>query len=171
MAFTKLVNLFALSSLAVLLCSTGVQPVTALSVDREVSFARRTHGHDSLAKRRRAVGRRSSGRCKARSPSESPAPESNSDVTSSASSPSSTPADNSDKPSNNSSDTPPAEDNNNNNNGGNDSGKNNSDNGGETTTSKPTPTPAPSGNSNGKKVGLAYTGGGDLASFVTKNTH
>lgn len=62
----KLLNLVALSSLAILACSFGPSPVTALSADSHGHVARHAfRGHDSVAKRKRANTKR----CKARTSS------------------------------------------------------------------------------------------------------
>jgi hypothetical protein len=49
MAFSKLLNLFALSSLAILACSFGPSPVNALSIDTH-NYVRRDHA--VIAKKR-----------------------------------------------------------------------------------------------------------------------
>lgn len=59
MAIAKLVNLFVLSSLAILVCSFGASPVSALTD----SHMMRARGHDSIAKHKRAS---STKRCKPR---------------------------------------------------------------------------------------------------------
>ncbi|KAI5120512.1 hypothetical protein M0805_000097 [Coniferiporia weirii] len=80
MAFGKLINLFALSSLAILVCNLGVSPVNALSNDHHGMLkVKRAHGHDGIAKRKRSTSQR----CKART---------STDVPTSTSSSSSTPA-------------------------------------------------------------------------------
>jgi len=66
---SKLLNLFALSSLAVLVCSFSASPVSALSLQSDHHLASR-HGHGALAKKKRATGagakkkRSSTKRCK-----------------------------------------------------------------------------------------------------------
>lgn len=70
MAAIKFLNLFALSSLALLACSFGATPVAALSVEgihaRDVS----AHGHDAIARRKRTETTTVDGkRCKVRSTS------------------------------------------------------------------------------------------------------
>ncbi|KAH8113377.1 glycosyl hydrolase catalytic core-domain-containing protein [Phellopilus nigrolimitatus] len=65
MAFGKLINLFALSSLAVLVCTLGASPVSALSNGHHMAKVKRAHGHDVVAKHKR--DNTSSQRCKARS--------------------------------------------------------------------------------------------------------
>ncbi|KAG5637051.1 hypothetical protein H0H81_005963 [Sphagnurus paluster] len=62
MAVTKLLNLLAVSSLAILACSYGATPVSALSIDNHHLARSPAHGHAALAKKRRA----SSKRCKPR---------------------------------------------------------------------------------------------------------
>lgn len=66
MSVSKLFNLFALSSLAVLVCSFGATPVTALSTgDNHLHRVVRSHG--AIAKAKRNVKRSSTGkRCKSR---------------------------------------------------------------------------------------------------------
>lgn len=77
MAAIKFLNLFALSSLALLACSFGATPVNALSVEgihaRDVS----AHGHAAIAKRnakRDSTSTVNGKRCKVRSSSAAPAP-------------------------------------------------------------------------------------------------
>ena len=65
MAVGKLVNFFALSSLAVLVCNLGVTPVTALSA-HGAHMHRRDLTHGAVAKRSRGK-RDNSKRCKTRS--------------------------------------------------------------------------------------------------------
>ncbi|THH09059.1 hypothetical protein EW145_g2277 [Phellinidium pouzarii] len=105
MGFSKLVNLFALSSLAIIVSNLGIAPVNALSLDSHGMLnAKRTHGHDFVAKRKRGSP---SSRCKTRpastassSSTESPAPSSSSAWTPPpSSSSSSTPAPSSSSPS------------------------------------------------------------------------
>ncbi|KAG6833748.1 hypothetical protein H0H87_001180 [Tephrocybe sp. NHM501043] len=64
MAVTKLINLIALSSIAILACSYGATPVSALSVDTH-HLAARSPSHALLAKKKRSTN---SKRCKARPP-------------------------------------------------------------------------------------------------------
>ncbi|KAL5527278.1 hypothetical protein ACEPAG_6069 [Sanghuangporus baumii] len=69
MAFGKLFNLFALSSLAVLVCNLQASPVTALAHDgHHMVKVKRAHGHDMVLKRKRD----SSQRCKQRSSTSAP---------------------------------------------------------------------------------------------------
>jgi hypothetical protein len=69
MAATKLLNLIAVSTLAILAASFGATPVTAVSVD--TAHIGRSHAHVALAKKRRS---NNSKRCKPRPPpSSSPA--------------------------------------------------------------------------------------------------
>ncbi|OCB84466.1 hypothetical protein A7U60_g8452 [Sanghuangporus baumii] len=81
MAFGKLFNLFALSSLAVLVCNLQASPVTALAHDgHHMVKVKRAHGHDAVLKHKRD----SSQRCKQRpssSATQTPATTSTSDVT------------------------------------------------------------------------------------------
>jgi hypothetical protein len=59
---SKLLNLLSLTSLAIMACSFGAEPVTALSSGHQVRDGLR--GHDALAKRKRSTN---SKRCKVRS--------------------------------------------------------------------------------------------------------
>ena len=81
MALGKLFNLFALSSLAVLVCNLQASPVAALAHDgHHMAKVRRAHGHDAVLKRKRD----SSKRCKPRpssTPVETPAPSSSPEPT------------------------------------------------------------------------------------------
>ncbi|KAF5388205.1 hypothetical protein D9615_000226 [Tricholomella constricta] len=70
MAVTKLLNLLAVSSLAILACSYGATPVSALSVDTHQFPRSPIRGHAILAKKKRAANGK---RCKPR-PSSAPAP-------------------------------------------------------------------------------------------------
>ncbi|KAL5508363.1 hypothetical protein ACEPAH_5982 [Sanghuangporus vaninii] len=71
MAVGKLFNLFALSSLAVLVCNLQASPVTALAHDgHHLVKVKRAHGHDVVLKRKRDS---SSQRCKQRPSSSSAA--------------------------------------------------------------------------------------------------
>lgn len=63
MAATKLLNLIALSSLAILACSFGASPVNALSVDSQHHARSPVRGHAILAKKKRASTAK---RCKPR---------------------------------------------------------------------------------------------------------
>jgi hypothetical protein len=63
MATAKLLNLIAVSTLAILAASFGATPVTAVSVDT-THLGARSHAHAALAKKRRGNG---SKRCKPRS--------------------------------------------------------------------------------------------------------
>ncbi|GLB33625.1 putative expressed protein [Lyophyllum shimeji] len=63
MAVTKLLNLLALSSLAIIASSFGATPVNALTVDTHHLAHAPVHGHAALAKKRRAAGGK---RCKPR---------------------------------------------------------------------------------------------------------
>ena len=68
MAFSKLFNLVALSSLAVLVCSFSASPANALAADgHHMLKVKRTHAHDAVAKRKRQSGQR----CKPRPTSSS----------------------------------------------------------------------------------------------------
>jgi len=67
MSSAKLLNLIAVSTLAILACSFGASPVTALSVDT-THLAARGHGHAALAKKRRGNNAK---RCKPRPASSS----------------------------------------------------------------------------------------------------
>ncbi|KAG6911674.1 hypothetical protein DXG01_007924 [Tephrocybe rancida] len=64
MAVSKLLNLIALSSLAIIACSYGAAPVAALSLDNH-HLAARSPSHAILAKKKRSTV---SKRCKARPP-------------------------------------------------------------------------------------------------------
>ncbi|KAF8076205.1 glycosyl hydrolase catalytic core-domain-containing protein [Lyophyllum atratum] len=55
MAVTKLLNLLAVSSLAILACSYGATPVTALTVDTHHVGRSPAHAHAGLAKKKRAA--------------------------------------------------------------------------------------------------------------------
>lgn len=69
MALAKLLNLFAVSTLAVLVCNLGVSPVNALSADgHRMHKVRHAHGHDVAMKRKRGDGQR----CKQRSAAPAP---------------------------------------------------------------------------------------------------
>jgi hypothetical protein len=68
MAATKLLNLLALSSLAILACSFGQTQVNALSSGSHVVARHAFRGHNSVAKRKRG----SSKRCKSRPTSSAP---------------------------------------------------------------------------------------------------
>ncbi|KLO12831.1 hypothetical protein SCHPADRAFT_874924 [Schizopora paradoxa] len=141
MAFSKILNLFAISSLAVLVCSFNAAPVNALSVERDLGFmGKRAHGHDSVAKRKRTSSKRSTGRCKAKSTSSSAA----------ASTPTSSPAGNSQKASPTSSQQ-----------------KAKSTSAAPAASTQKTTSSFSSG---GKKVGLAYTSPGNINAFITDNT-
>eukprot|EP00753_Platysulcus_tardus_P017719 PLAT6468.1.p1 GENE.PLAT6468.1~~PLAT6468.1.p1 ORF type:complete len:401 (+),score=-6.10 PLAT6468.1:124-1203(+) len=97
MAAIKLLNLLAISSLAILACSFGATPANALATDRHHIARSAAHGHDGLARRKRDNA--ASKRCKARpSSSAAPAPSSSSDP---APSSSQAPAPTSDAPANN----------------------------------------------------------------------
>lgn len=63
MAPFNLPNLLAIASLAVLACSYGATPVTALSLDPHANNRQFAHGHSALAKKRRSG---LSKRCKTR---------------------------------------------------------------------------------------------------------
>ncbi|KAF5393824.1 hypothetical protein D9757_000190 [Collybiopsis confluens] len=77
----KLLNLLALSSLAIMACSFGAQPVNALSATSPHSARDALRGHDSLAKRKRAANDKAK-RCKARPvPSASDSASSSADAT------------------------------------------------------------------------------------------
>lgn len=65
MAVGKLLNIFALSSLAVLVCNLGVTPVSALSA-HGAHLQKREHAHGAIAKRSRGK-RDNTQRCKTRS--------------------------------------------------------------------------------------------------------
>jgi len=72
MAALKLINLFALSSLAVLLCSFGATPTNALSLEVH-NVVRHIHpAHDGLAKRSRPAKRAPT--CKSKHPPTIPSP-------------------------------------------------------------------------------------------------
>ncbi|TRM68284.1 glycosyl hydrolase catalytic core-domain-containing protein [Schizophyllum amplum] len=55
MSAAKLLNLLALSSLAVLLCSQGVVPANALSAEHNVGARHAFGGHDQIVKKRRSA--------------------------------------------------------------------------------------------------------------------
>jgi hypothetical protein len=92
----KILNLVALSALAILSCSFAVSPVNALSLDTSPNYARQLGHHQVIAKKKRADTRR----CKPR-PSSSVAP---SAAKKSASSPPAAPSPTTTKPAS----TPPA---------------------------------------------------------------
>lgn len=149
MAFSKILNLFAISSLAVLVCSFNAVPVNALSVERELGFmGKRAHGHDGVAKRKRTSTKRGTGRCKPKSSSSSVAAAS----------------------------TPAPSQNSGNNGSGNGSPSNDNQSSSKpksTQAAAPSPPPKTSSSfqgSGGKKVGLAYTSPGDINAFITDNT-
>jgi len=142
MALTKILNLFAISSLAILIASFNASPANALSLERDLGYmGKRSHGHDGLAKRKRTSSKRATGRCKPK-PSTTPAsapttvappPDSQTPT------PEATP-DNSPAPS------PKA-------------------------TPAPAPqTPSSFQGSGGKKAGLAYTSPGNINAFITEHT-
>lgn len=142
MAFSKILNLFAISSLAVLVCSFNASPVNALSVERDLGFmGKRAHGHDNVAKRKRTPNnKRQSGRCKAKTSTASAAASTTAApaaTTQKAAAPSSS------KPKSTSAAAAPA--------------------------SSPK-TPSSFQGSGGKKVGLAYTSPGNINAFITDNT-
>jgi hypothetical protein len=57
MAPIQFLNLLAVSSLAILACSFGASPVTALVTDgHRIRDALPAHGHGAIAKRKRATG-------------------------------------------------------------------------------------------------------------------
>ena len=151
MAFNKLVNLFALASLAVLVCSFSAQPVNALSVEPAHHLARsigRNHGQIAKKKRSSKAKRQSSKRCVAKASSSLVASSTEAAPTSS-STPDSTPAAQAQE-------TQAA------------------------TTPAASPTPSPTSttitptpvSNDGKKVGLAWPNGPDpsLSQFVTSQT-
>jgi hypothetical protein len=140
MAGAKLLNLLAVSTLAILASSFGATPVTAVSVDT-AHIGARGHAHAALAKKRRS---NTSKKCKPRSPPATPAP---------------APA--SSKPAQQPATTPKPSGNNNNNNGN--TGNNNNN-------TPPPPPPSNSGSNGGSgKVGLAWAVNDDkaLANFKT----
>jgi len=140
MAFSKILNLLALSSLAILVCSFNASPANALSLERELGFmGKRAHGHDSVAKRKRTPTKRASGRCKPKTSSTpAPAPAVTSAAASQAPPPGSSHISESPKPS-------------------------------PTPAPAPKTTSSFQG-SGGKKVGLAYTSPGNINAFITGNT-
>jgi len=72
MAFAKLINLFALSSLAILVCSLGATPASALSTGLQMAHhVKRDHGAIAAKKRKRQSN---STRCRARTTTTSSSP-------------------------------------------------------------------------------------------------
>jgi hypothetical protein len=67
---SKLLNLLALSSIAIMACSFGATPTTALSVDTHNVVRHLPRSHDAIARRKRASGKR----CKQRPSSPAPPP-------------------------------------------------------------------------------------------------
>ena len=143
MAFSKILNLFAISSLAILVCSFNAAPVNALSVERDLGFmGKRAHGHDSVAKRKRTTSKRGSGRCKPKATTSS-SPAASTKTSSPAGDNSQKAAPTSSQKAKSTSAPAPAQ--------------------------KPKTTSTFQG-SGGKKVGLAYTSPGNINAFITKNT-
>ncbi|KAI6152077.1 glycosyl hydrolase catalytic core-domain-containing protein [Pisolithus tinctorius] len=72
MAAVKLLNLFALVSVALVALSAGPISVNALAVGEGPHVARHVPGHDAVAKKRRDTSPTSTGRCKPRATSSMP---------------------------------------------------------------------------------------------------
>ncbi|KAF5370125.1 hypothetical protein D9758_001226 [Tetrapyrgos nigripes] len=177
MAALRLYNLLSLATIAILACSYGPEPVTALSNHHGLAARDGFRGHDALAKRKRS----SSKRCKPRNPptaalssTSAAAPSSTS-----AAAPAATPTDNGNKDGDKDSSggntgTSDSGKNNNNNNGASSSGNKGGSSGSNSGSSSPSSSSQSSGASSGSgKACLAWPNGDDksLSNYKTSKTN
>ncbi|KAF8665819.1 hypothetical protein AX16_000262 [Volvariella volvacea WC 439] len=157
MAAFKILNLLAVSSLALIVCSFSAVPVTALSAENGHAV-RHFRPHEVMLKKKRDPQSR---RCR-------PRPSSSAEVPTAQPTPEVPPPQPTPPPESN----PP--DNNNNNGGGSDNGGDNNNTGGDSNTGgnngdtgndqpAPSPPPPPSSGNTGRKVGIAWPINDDVA--------